>query len=104
MLSIDILIHFSSTRSTNPCDIAVNDTADPLAVRCLFLRCFIVMIGGASLFDLHISVQTCTESWDHKGFTTRMVAKEEQSPNTPLPTCTAFVDDRIVTLNKEEQL
>jgi len=32
------------------------------------------------------------------GFTTRMVAKEGQAPNTSLPTCTAFVDDRIVTL------
>ena len=38
-----------------------------------------------------------------KGFTTRMVAKEEQFPKTSLPTCTAFLDDRIVTLTKEEQ-
>ena len=38
-----------------------------------------------------------------KGFTTRIVVKEGQAPNTFHPTCTVFVDDRIVTLNKAGQ-
>ena len=43
-------------------------------------------------------------TWDQtKGFTTRIVAKDEQPPNTFLPICNAFDDDRIVTLTKTEQ-
>ena len=39
-----------------------------------------------------------------KGFATRMVAKEGHFTNTSLPIWTVFVDDRIVTLAKAEQL
>ena len=43
-------------------------------------------------------------NWDQtKGFTTRIVAKEGQAPNTFLPICTPFVNDRIVTHTKPEQ-
>ena len=40
------------------------------SIRYLLRIRFIVMIGGASLFDLHISVQTCKESWDRYSWRT----------------------------------
>ena len=41
---------------------------------------FVSMIGDASLFDPHIFVQTCKESWDHNSWRTITGTKPRDSP------------------------